>query len=105
MILIETRKEEGEDHLAVAGFFRHDELYDVVGDECDLMGFAHRLPCAAAALMLALPPEPCFPLRHVAPAKHDRGGVPARSRCIGAGRSRRTRGGRLRGDPCAKFRL
>ena len=38
IISIETRKEQGEDYSALAGFFRRYELYYVVGDERDLIG-------------------------------------------------------------------
>jgi Domain of unknown function (DUF4105) len=37
-ISIETRKEQGEQYSALAGFFRRYELYYVVGDEDDLVG-------------------------------------------------------------------
>jgi len=37
-ISIETRKEQGEEYSALAGFFRRYELYYVVGDERDLIG-------------------------------------------------------------------
>jgi Domain of unknown function (DUF4105) len=38
IISIETRKEQGEEYSALAGFFRRYELYYVVGDEQDLIG-------------------------------------------------------------------
>ncbi len=37
-ISIETRKEQGEAYSALAGLFRRNELYYVVGDERDLIG-------------------------------------------------------------------
>jgi hypothetical protein len=37
-ISIETRKEQGEEYSALAGFFRRYELYYVLGDERDLIG-------------------------------------------------------------------
>jgi hypothetical protein len=45
-ISIETRKEQGEEYSALAGFFRRYELYYVVGDERDLIGLrtTYRVP-------------------------------------------------------------